>query len=113
MAEHQIKCFGTIEVRHDATSYASRDATSDAKPATSPVENLPHEALDTGPTSAIGSREAMRMARIAKRVEQLNNWALWTWVGLFLVRFLSDANWRELLFNAPLAAFSSIVLGVY
>jgi hypothetical protein len=53
------------------------------------------------------------MVRIAKRVEQLNNWALWTWVGLFLVRFFSDANWRELLFNAPLAAFSSIVLGVY
>jgi len=113
MAEHQIKCFGTIEVRHDATIYAPRDATSEAKPATSPVENLPHHAGDTGPTSAIGSREAMRMVRIAKRVEQLNNWALWTWVGLFLVRFLSDANWRELLFNAPLAAFSNIVLGVY
>jgi hypothetical protein len=113
MAEHQIKCFGTIEVRHDATSDATSYATSDAKPATIPVENLPHEAVDTGPTSAVGSREAMRMVRIAKRVEQLNNWALWTWVGLFLVRFFSDANWRELLFNAPLAAFSSIVLGVY
>ncbi|MCY3007173.1 MAG: hypothetical protein NTV29_14510 [Planctomycetota bacterium] len=35
------------------------------------------------------------------------------WVGLFAFRFLSDANWRELLFSTPLSAFSSMLLGVY
>jgi len=103
MAEQQIKCFGTIEVRNPLR---------DADPVGSPAR-LPHEAEDTNRPRASDARDAIRMVRIAKRVEQLNNWALWTWVGLFLVRFLSDANWRELLFNAPLAAFSSIVLGVY
>lgn len=103
MAEQQIKCFGTIEVRNPLR---------DVDPVGSPAR-LPHEAEDTNRPRASDARDAIRMVRIAKRVEQLNNWALWTWVGLFLVRFLSDANWRELLFNAPLAAFSSIVLGVY
>jgi hypothetical protein len=103
MAEQQIKCFGTIEVRNPLR---------DADPVGSPAR-LPHEVEDTNRPRASDARDAIRMVRIAKRVEQLNNWALWTWVGLFLVRFLSDANWRELLFNAPLAAFSSIVLGVY
>jgi hypothetical protein len=35
------------------------------------------------------------------------------WLGLFAFRFLSDANWRELLFSTPLSAFSSILLGAY
>ncbi len=103
MAEQQIKCFGTIEVRNPLR---------DADPVGSPARLL-HEVEDTNRPRVSDARDAIRMVRIAKRVEQLNNWALWTWVGLFLVRFLSDANWRELLFNAPLAAFSSIVLGVY
>lgn len=103
MAEQQIKCFGTIEVRNPF-----RDADPVGSPAC-----LPQEGEDTQGPKTSDARDAIRMVRIAKRVEQLNNWALWTWVGLFLVRFLSDANWRELLFNAPLAAFSSIVLGVY
>ena len=35
------------------------------------------------------------------------------WLGLFAFRFLSDANWRELLFSTPLSAFSSMWLGAY
>ena len=35
------------------------------------------------------------------------------WLGLFTFRFLSDANWRELLFSTPLSAFSSMLLGAY
>ena len=35
------------------------------------------------------------------------------WLGLFAFRFLSDANWRELLFSTPLSAFSSMLLGAY
>jgi hypothetical protein len=46
-------------------------------------------------------------------IEKINSWVLWSWVALFTFRFATDPNWRELLFNAPLAAFSSMVLGVY
>ena len=35
------------------------------------------------------------------------------WLGLFAFRFVSDANWRELLFSTPLSAFSSMLLGAY
>ena len=35
------------------------------------------------------------------------------WLGLCAFRFLSDANWRELLFSTPLSAFSSMLLGAY
>lgn len=37
---------------------------------------------------------------------------LMAWVVCFSIRFLTDGNWRELLFTAPLSAFSSIVFGV-
>jgi hypothetical protein len=100
LAGHQIKHFGTIEIQSD-----SRHAKS--------LPSLLPAAADLNALPTNDTRSTMRLARISRRVEQLNNWALWSWVGLFLVRFLSDANWRELLFNAPLAAFSSIVLGVY
>ena len=37
---------------------------------------------------------------------------LLVWVIVFLVRFMSDSLWRDLVFRAPLAAFSSLFFGV-
>jgi putative effector of murein hydrolase LrgA (UPF0299 family) len=51
----------------------------------------------------------------ASRLRQLMRWIVvaGVWLGLFAFRFLSDANWRELLFSTPLSAFSSMLLGAY
>lgn len=48
----------------------------------------------------------------------LSGWSRWSermlavWIVCFVLRYLLDPPWRELLFQAPLAAFSSILFGV-
>jgi len=64
---------------------------------------------------------APRTARAAggcwgpKRVGQLAAFAdglIAVWVAVFFCRYLIDTEWRDLLFRAPLAAFSSVVFGI-
>lgn len=49
---------------------------------------------------------------------RLSKWSRWSdrvlilWIACFVLRYLLDPPWRELLFHAPLAAFSSILFGV-
>jgi hypothetical protein len=37
---------------------------------------------------------------------------LFVWLAIFCYRFIMDAMWRDLLFRAPLAAFSSLFFGI-
>lgn len=52
------------------------------------------------------------------RLHDLSIWGRWSerllmaWIACFVLRYLLDPPWRELLFQAPLAAFSSILFGV-
>ncbi len=50
----------------------------------------------------------MRLGRLAL----FSDGMLALWVGAFVLRYLCDHVWRELLFRAPLAAFSSVLLGI-
>jgi len=68
---------------------------------------LPVQEIPVG-TSIDGAIQARRI----KLVRRLADGLLVVWSGLFAIRFLSDASWRELLFSAPLSAFSSLVFGV-
>ena len=56
-------------------------------------------------TKSLGDRQIQMVRRL---VDVL----LLAWVVCFTGRFLTDGNWRELLFTAPLSAFSSILFGV-
>jgi hypothetical protein len=52
------------------------------------------------------------MARRLGWVARVADATLFLWVAAFVVRYGSDTVWRELLFQAPLAAFSSLLFGI-
>jgi hypothetical protein len=64
----------------------------------------------------LGSRErGENRIRSSKWLSNLYRWSdgvLGIWIVCFMVRYLCDPLWRELLFQAPLAAFSSLLFGV-
>jgi len=60
------------------------------------------------------SRSLYRMLRLHD-LSILGRWSerlLMVWIACFVLRYLLDPPWRELVFQAPLAAFSSILFGV-
>lgn len=68
--------------------------------------NIPLVQEPLVPTSkSIADRQILQTRRLVDAL-------LMVWVVCFSIRFLIDGNWRELLFTAPLSAFSSIVFGV-
>ena len=85
---------------------------------------LPLEADDvtgTSPVPRIASRSEGSRGRTLYRLLRLYHlsmWARWServlalWIVCFVLRYLLDPPWRELLFRAPLAAFSSVLFGV-
>jgi hypothetical protein len=58
-----------------------------------------------------GESQAKRHTRRLGLTKRLVDGMLIVWLGFFAFRFLTDANWRELLFSTPLSAFSSMVFG--
>lgn len=58
-----------------------------------------------------GESQAKRHKRRLGLTKRLVDGMLIVWLGFFAFRFLTDANWRELLFSTPLSAFSSMVFG--
>ncbi|MEI6526384.1 MAG: hypothetical protein WCP62_10175 [Planctomycetota bacterium] len=58
-----------------------------------------------------GEYQAKRHTRRLGLTKRLVDGMLIVWLGFFAFRFLTDANWRELLFSTPLSAFSSMVFG--
>jgi hypothetical protein len=61
------------------------------------------------PQSPMASPQTRRRPAFAA---VLGDAMLLVWVIVFLVRFTSDSLWRDLVFRAPLAAFSSLFFGV-
>lgn len=56
-----------------------------------------------------------RVAPFGIRLSTLARWSdriLYLWIACFVWRYLVDSQWRELLFRAPLAAFSSVLFGI-
>ncbi|MFM8262253.1 MAG: hypothetical protein ACKN9S_08245 [Pirellula sp.] len=86
-----LKNFGTIDVtsKHSASSE-----------------------IPSVPPAKLSDLKPMRSPRRIVFVRRIVDSLLVVWVACFALRFLSDANWRELLFGAPLSAFSSLVLGL-
>ena len=111
MTQHNIPCLGTIEMclNSPVISGASNDELQefDAESVVHPSERS--ASLSVSKESIMARKRTFN----AIAIEKINSWVLWSWVALFAFRFATDPNWRELLFNAPLAAFSSMVLGVY
>jgi hypothetical protein len=71
------------------------------------------ESTSEPPPAMLSSKtESRRQFRRLEFSCRIVNALLVAWVGLFAIRFLSDSNWRELLFNAPLSAFSSMISGI-
>ncbi|MFO0014026.1 MAG: hypothetical protein ACK553_14935 [Planctomycetota bacterium] len=59
--------------------------------------------------------EADDLRRSGWRLTLLHRWSdriLYLWIACFVFRYLRDPLWRELLFQSPLAAFSSVLFGV-
>lgn len=78
---------------------------------TIPITGL--ESTSEPPPAMLSSKtESRRQFRRLEFSCRIVNALLVAWVGLFAIRFLSDSNWRELLFNAPLSAFSSMIFGI-
>jgi hypothetical protein len=85
---------------------------------------LPQETDDATAASMvteIASRSTRSRGRTLYRLLRLYHlsmWARWServlalWLVCFVLRYLLDPPWRELLFQAPLAAFSSVLFGV-
>jgi hypothetical protein len=69
-------------------------------------------AIPSVPPAKLSDLKPMRSPRRIVFVRRIVDSLLVVWVACFALRFLSDANWRELLFGAPLSAFSSLVLGL-
>lgn len=67
------------------------------------------EASIGSPTTKVRTKYLRSRATVIGR---LSDGLLIAWVSVFILRFLVDSNWRELLFSAPLSAFSSMVIGV-
>jgi hypothetical protein len=63
-------------------------------------------------TGVASESDRMRCTRRIEFVRRIVDGLLVLWVACFAIRFLSDSNWRELLFSAPLSAFSSLVFGI-
>ncbi|MFN5916806.1 MAG: hypothetical protein ACK48K_08615, partial [Planctomycetota bacterium] len=69
-------------------------------------------AIPSLPPDHLSDLKPMRSPRRIVFVRRIVDSLLFLWVACFALRFLSDANWRELLFGAPLSAFSSLVFGI-
>ena len=85
-----LECLGTIP----SVQILSGSPSSD-----SPAR---HNAHSNNEPLVSKSPERLRM------IQPITDVLLWTWVGCFAFRFLTDEVWRELLFSVPLAAFSSL-----
>lgn len=67
------------------------------------------------PTLPLGAEPTRRVAYLGMRLSSLARWSdriLFLWIACFVGRYLVDSLWRELLFRAPLAAFSSVLFGI-
>ena len=88
------------------------------------MQHLGSIAIEVPPEISIGTASRVTEPACAKSAGLSDIKRIWVtrrivdvlmvvWLGLFAFRFLSDANWRELLFSTPLSAFSSMLLGAY
>lgn len=62
-----------------------------------------------------GVQPTRRFTYFGMRLSVLARWSdriLFLWIACFVWRYLVDSLWRELLFRAPLAAFSSVLFGI-
>ncbi|MCA9127985.1 MAG: hypothetical protein KDB22_12905 [Planctomycetales bacterium] len=57
-------------------------------------------------------RAAKASRKIASRLTQVSEWALWTWACLIGLRLVIDPMWRTMFFESPLAAMGRILLGM-
>lgn len=71
-------------------------------------ESIPEHVSDVPHSDVSLQRQRRRIAFVGR----LSDGLLLAWLAMFGLRFVSDANWRELLFSAPLSAFSSMAFGV-
>ena len=69
------------------------------------------QGCDAAKSESRGESQAKRHKRRLGLTKRLVDGMLIVWLGFFAFRFLTDANWRELLFSTPLSAFSSMVFG--
>jgi hypothetical protein len=76
------------------------------------AERSGSNAIQSAPIDKLSERIPMRTAKRIYFVRRIVDGLLVVWVACFVIRFLADSNWRELLFGAPLSAFSSLVLGL-
>lgn len=83
-----IRCFGEITIEGSVS--------------------IPEQVSDVAHSDIALQRQRKRIAWIGR----LSDGLLLAWLAIFGLRFVTDANWRELLFSAPLSAFSSMVFGV-
>ncbi len=69
---------------------------------------MDHERVECD-SAKLKSTRSLRWEVLVGRTADL---ALMVWVGIFLVRFVFDPMWRELVFRAPLASFSTVLSGL-
>jgi hypothetical protein len=54
----------------------------------------------------------LRAKKRASLLTATGDGMLLIWVAIFAYRFVCDSLWRDLLFRAPLAAFSNLFFGI-
>lgn len=113
MAKHNIPYIGTLRMNVGSKATVALSAVDNLVTTVSETDCVETASNSLASTSSPEDRTTVGLKLNAAVIEKVNSWALWSWVALFGFRFVADPNWRELLFSAPLAAFSSMVLGVY
>ncbi len=113
MAKHNIPYIGTLRMNVGSKATVALSAVDNLVTTVSETDCVETASNSLASNSSPEDRTTVGLKLNAAVIEKVNSWALWSWVALFGFRFVADPNWRELLFSAPLAAFSSMVLGVY
>lgn len=113
MAKHNIPYIGTLRMNVGSKATVALSAVDNLVTTVSEADCVETASNSLASNSSPEDRTTVGLKLNAAVIEKVNSWALWSWVALFGFRFVADPNWRELLFSAPLAAFSSMVLGVY
>lgn len=74
--------------------------------------DVPQRAFPSDQNHPRSLRKTARRWLSTRCLAMMSDGLLLLWVTLFVLRFVGDQLWRELLFRAPLAALSSVLSGI-
>lgn len=104
----------TFECTTDSTPATSDPAPVASAPAIDPIRDHSAERTESTIDAATvsGPFTPSRTKKRASLLTAAGDGMLLIWLAVFAYRFVCDSLWRDLLFRAPLAAFSNLFFGI-